>query len=128
LRLPVRPHRPRPKTIREYVEGLDVSVDRIERTLSRIEGKVDRTMALTQKEADAFTALVTKLDEVFVGTGPVIEELKAQVTALQAEDAVDQAEVDRLQALIDAAPSEQDVVDAIQAVSDHVAGLAGPPA
>lgn len=118
--MPTRERRPRLKTQREYNEEIVGKLD-------RIIGMEKLLMALTKKEAAELDALVQAIDDLFAGTAPIIAELESQVAALQAKDDVDVAEVKRLQELLNAAPSEQDITDAIDAVAAHVTSLGGTP-
>jgi chromosome segregation ATPase len=100
--------------------------------LDSIEAKVDRQMALTQAETDAINQLSTDIDAALAaatsGQGSlqgVVDGLNAQLTALQAQDNADQAQVAALtksvadlQAVVDGASN--DVVTALQGLDAHV--------
>lgn len=111
-------------TVRRLLHAIDHKTDAIERKLAVIIQGERILMSLSQTELAAFAALIADIDEKFTAANaPLVDELRAQVAALQAEDDIDQAEVDRLTALI--ATSEQDTLDAIQGVKDHVDTLGG---
>jgi chromosome segregation ATPase len=114
-------------------------LERISDQLDRIEQKVTTTMALTQDETNAINQLSTDIDAALAaatsGQGSlqgVVDGLNAQLTALQAQDNADQAQVSALtksvadlQAVVDG--SSTDVVTALQGLDAHVKSATAAP-
>ncbi len=102
------------------------SVDWIEHALARIERKLGTLMAHSQAQTEAFADLVATIDQKFNDAqAPLVAELRSQIETLQADDNADQAEIDRLTALVDTAEAE--VLAAVADVKSHVSALGEAP-
>lgn len=115
-------------------------LDRIEsqvNTLPRIERKVDKTMALTQKEQTALDHLTATIDAALAALKTSTQDLRDQITALtalrdqlQAANAADETQIATLTASIAALQGtldsqESDVVGALTGLDAHVQVLGG---